>query len=607
MKRFGLLPAVFRCISVLSLVMALVGIAPGEAFAKTDYKTCVAECEAKVPHVEETEKNCESVIQNVAHDILVLKSYLETTKLCRAAHVEACKEWQAATVDALTRIADAIGVTPNCMTVKVGDLADNLWPFGTSKACVGDGIFTDFHDYLGGKQQVVDELSGRNLHYPLISQSIDGVLGDPELAPACMDGMRPVRQYFPSLVRMQAALKGLPDYQACMSQCRKPTRHEERLGQLPERLESAAQKLEEMKAAFQSAEAQREQQLRDQGHVPTGCVAYQRLTDFLAGADSEVAEIRRGIGAAEELGEALDEATVDGLEARVGKLEQSVGSTDLEGATKDCLAETSTAMALMARKQKVVDDLTSSREVALEASSRFGLGEEKPESCKETADCPIPYRCQNGKCHTDVDVDLAHEALLDAEKLLKQARSVELMGKDGMVERAGERLDALEVRLKEIRKDLAASGWSEAMEPWSEEFKKGHMGRLDAYQKELDVLLASMEEVDGGGKEARECRRGRRALEACLVDLQQTREALDKADPLENAKWFNLKVLDAERAIGECKAEAQEKMAACGGEGGSDGESLLWVWLLIGGLALAGGGAGTYLWIRGKRKRPKGN
>lgn len=583
------------------LVVCCFGAKP--SWAKTDYRACVAECETKVPKAEETERNCEATIQNVAHDLLIIKSFLETTKLCRGSHVEACREWHAATVDALTRVVDAIGVTPGCMTVKVDVLKDNLWPLSAAKACVGDGIFTDFHDYLGGQQQVVDDMNSRNLHYPLVAQPIDGLSGDTRHAPVCMDGMRPIRQYFPSLIRMHDALAGMAEYQVCMAGCRKPTRFEERLYLLPDRVEAASQRLEEMKGAFQALEAQREAAYGQGGGMNVGCLAFQRAADFLAGADSEVAELRKGISAGEELGEALDEASVVALEDRIGKLEESLGGYDLQSAAKDCEAETRTAMELVTRKQKVLDELSGSKDVALEASLRFGAGDELPASCESTAECPIPYRCLKGKCKSSVDVDAAHEALTDAEKLLKQARSVELMGKGGMVERAGERLDSLEVRLREIKKTLSSSGWSDAVGPWGEEFKNAQLAKMDAYTKDLEALLESLPEPEGSDRDARECRRGRRSLETCRVDLQKTREALEKADPLQNAKWFNLKVLDADRAVEECKADVEEKLAACDpGEGQSE-SNMLWVWVALGVLVAGAGGAAAWFFLRKKAPR----
>lgn len=590
-----------RWVSVVSSALALTVFGVSEVSAKADYRTCVAECETKVPKAEETERDCDATIQHVAHDLLIIKSFLETTKLCRGSHVEACREWHAATVDALTRLADAIGVTPACMTVKTDALKDNLWPFSASKACVGDGIFTDFHDYLGGQQQVVDDMNGRNLHYPLVAQPIDGLSGDARHAPVCMDGMRPIRQYFPSMVRMHDALAGMAEYQVCMSGCRKPTRFEERLNLLPDRLETVAQTLEEMKGRFQGMEAQRDASYGQAGGINVGCLAFQRAGDFLLGADGEVAELRKGISAGEELGEALDEASVLALEERVAKLEESLGGYDLQAAAKDCEAETRTAMELVTRKQKVLDELSGSREVALEASLRFGAGDELPASCESTADCPIPYRCLKGTCKTVVDVDSAHDALTDAEKLLKQARSVELMGKSGMVERAGERLDSLEVKLREIKKSLASSGWSDSVGAWGEEFKNAQLAKLSEYADELESLLESLPEPDGSDKEARECRRGRRSLETCRVDLQRTREALEKADPLENAKWFNLKVLDADRAVAECKAEVEEKLVACAPAQGESSSGGAWVWTVAGLLVAAA--AGAVAWLVLKRKR----
>jgi|GEM_PF-6323780 len=497
----------------------------------------------------------------------------------------ACREWQAATVDALVRIADAIGVTPACMTVKTDGLIENLWPLSTAKACNGDGVFTDFHDYLSGRQQeqVVADISTRNLNYPLVVQSIEGVMGDTVYAPVC-DGMRPVGLYFPSMVAMHRALSGLAEYQTCMSQCRKPTRFEERLYQLPDRVEGAVQRLEEIKGGLREAEVEREERLRGEGHFSIGCVALRRLGELMVGADDEIAALREAIAAAAQLGEGLQEVTVEGLEQRVQRLEESVMGVDLEHEVKDCDAETATALELVERKQGVINELSGSSAVALEALERFGAMDEKPGACESTADCPLPYRCKGGKCWTAVDVGKALRALHDAEKLLRQARDVELLGKSGMVERAGEKLDSLEVRLSEIRGELEKSGWTDAAGAWAEEYKNAHLVRMEGWLQELSGLVEEMGEF-GGGPENRECRRAKRTLETCMSDIQRSKEALAKSDAIANANWFKLKVTDAVTAFDGCKAEAGERLELCGG-GEEEAVGETWQLVVIAGAGL---------------------
>lgn len=572
-----------------AVFLSLLLLSAPAALARVDYGACVERCEGKFVKVAQEDKNCDDTLGKLAHDFLVLKSFLETQTLCRGRFRTACEEWKNATTLALGQLSDAIGATPRCTAVDVAVLKKSLWPFLPDQACTGDGTYTDFHDYFRNQESLTLELNNRGLRYGVEFRDISGFEDLDGHAPNCQGGLSPVPRIVDTYLRFALSLESLEGYQACMNTCKKPEPEEEKLWGVHDKADGLLKETTESMERLNADESARQQKQLAETTVSTPCGYYQQSYGRLKKVADQLRLLREKAETMEINGKP-EAATVGQMESQLQDLEKVLRRIDLDEVATLCQKETEDVQLLQHRKRKVLDAMTNSETCSLGAVDAFGKGGDHGSKCTWTGDCAIPGVCVQGVCANPVKLSEVRPVLEEARNLAADARALKVVGDKGMANSAEREVKRLEEREQAVATKLKQVGWRRAVEGWRDEYRASLKSRVADLQRQLKEAMDQLEEQrESGHARDRSCIRAARKLRGFQTDLQRALDAVEKADPIADAVW----VRQRSQTVDEVEKNLEELMPQLSGmcSVGEDTDSGVawWVWVLSGlGLVTAG-------------------
>jgi hypothetical protein len=555
--------------------------------ARVDYGACVERCEGKFRKVSPTDRNCDDTLGKMTHDILVVKSYLETTALCSGRFKVACEEWKNSTVAALGVIAGAIGTTPKCMNVTWDAMKSAVWPFLPDQACTGDGTYTDFHDFMRNQESVAIELSNRGLRYPLENRDISPYDDLEGHAPNCGGGLSPINRYVKTYLDFGLALLSLEGYQACMMTCQKPTPEEEKLWGIRDRIDAAHTQAKGLMDRLKVEEQERQQKQIAETTVFTPCSVYGQNFARLKKTSDHLKELKGKAETLETAGKPELRAVLQ-LESEATEAERTLSTIHVDQIATECRLETEQARELEDRKRKILSAMTSSKTCSLAAVEAFGRGKEQDAACQWTSDCAIPGICVEGACQNPVKLAAVRPVLEEAHKLAAEARALHIVTDKGLSPDAATEVQDMEQRRHSIETRLQKVGWDRAVDGWREEFRASLRQRVSVLSAQTQELMDRLDEerTQGGGR-SRECTQAARDIRGLRTDLQRALAAVEKADPIVDAVWVRQRsdtLDDVERRL---KAILPGFEGVCQLDDGGTNAPGWWLWLLIGTAVVA--------------------
>ena len=560
-----------KSVMLLATVVGLTGVLwTGVALARLDYGACVERCEGKVVRVVAEDTGCNDSLQKTAHDVLLLRTYLQTDLQCAGRFRQACDDFKTAAVKSLNAIADSIGSTPNCATANVAAMKEHLWLLSPAEACAGDGAFTDLHDFFRNRDSEIQDLNSRDIRHRLTYQDLTGYEDLGNHGPICEGNLKPINRIVRTFLDMYLFLESLEQYQVCMKSCKKPTPEEEALWTVQDKVDELITQCKAQMDRLNEDETKRQEEEIEKFTTTFPCNSYGRVFAKLKKTLDQLRELKKGAAELETAG-APKMNVVEGVRGRTEEAEKVIRQVNVERVNRNCKEEAVSGRQLEDRKRSVLDSITNSEACSLEAVEVFAVGGVDGQACKWTGECAIPGVCSDGKCVAPVPADRVSDAIDEARKIVREARDFKVMTDKGLAADAERTVKQLEARQKQMVKKLEDRGWRRAVEAWREDYRKSLLTRLESIEGEAQALVAEAEGEDGAERPPVKCRRNLRKVKGTLDDLERVREAVEKSDPILNARWVNLKsqeLDDISDKLDSLKAELANHCGDSEAEGG---------------------------------------
>ena len=554
--------------ALLVLGIFLLFTASAAAQDEVDFDTCMAACGTHFKKVVDTDGGCPEVLKNIRNDLGLIREQLTHPRLCTGKHRMACKEWAEASMDALDKLRALLKDVEDCRQVNVSGIKPLLWPLTPAKACRGDGAYTDLHDYMSGNQKMVTTVTDSGAIYSF--QNLPIPMGDDlwGQAPYCDPPLKPHRKFVSPLLEFYLTLTSLEPWQACTMQCKEPTPALRRIFKARDALAAVEKTYEEVQAArFHRGQA-RTDAFEARGMTAHPCRAFAALDVQCERLDSDLAAARETIATLLSQ-EAPDTEAILNIERLIEGLDVQISSLDVDALAEECDAEDHLAIQFEKRRRALIDQLQRAEEVSLEAWETFARLGGPGEPCEYHLDCNLPMLCRgqgDKKCASKVSMEQILD-LMERSKILEaEAFAYEVYDADGLREDAGPSLDALDARLKGLRRQLLDLGWEDAVAGWREAFRASVDEKVDALTEGAVAALAAHKDIPREDLlDPMACRRSIRDLEGLVSDLRSAREVLGNEDPVTNPRWVSVqlsKLTKASNALDEAQAACDEHCIA---------------------------------------------
>ena len=553
---------------VLGVLLLVPGTAPAQE--EVDFNTYITACGVHFKKVVEADGACPKILKNIRNDLELVREQLTHPRLCTGKHRMACKEWAEASMNTLDKLRALLANVKDCRQVNVAALKPLLWPLTPAKACRGDGAYTDLHDYMSGNQKMVTTISESGTVYSFENLPIpagDDLWGQ---APYCDPPLRPTRKFVSPLLEFYLTLASLEPWQACAMQCKEPTPAQRRIFKARDALAAIEKTYEEVQAARFHRGQTRTEAFEAQGMTAHPCRAFVALDVQCERLDSDLTVARETIATLLPQ-EAPATEEILNIERRIEGLDIQVSRLDVDALAEECDAEDHLAIQFEERRRTLIDQLQRAEEVSLEAWETFARLGGPGDTCEYHLDCNLPMLCQaQGKGEKRCTAKVSMQQILDlmerSKTLEAEAFAFEIYDAGGLQEDAGPSLDALDARLKGVRRQLLDLGWEDAVAGWRDAFRASVDEKVDVLTKRAVATLTVHE--DTPREELRDpmaCRRSVRELEGLVSDLRAAREVLGNEDPVTNPRWVSVqlsKVTKASNALDEAQAACDEHCVA---------------------------------------------
>jgi hypothetical protein len=574
-------PFLFLFLFLSVLISPATGLSQGQKI----YEECLINCEAKFERVFENEESCSVTLAHIHSDLKLIQETLTEESICKGRHKQACLDFREYALASLERLIAHTLNPGDCLEVDAKAIQDDLWLLDLAKACKGDGIYTDLHDFLGGKRNVMSKVLSAGTYYSVVKEVLDPYEDFRGHRPDCDGGSQPVRHFIDPLFKFYLALDSLIPYQACMPSCRAPTEREVKLWSLESTVKEIRKNLDKFSTALRNEDTVRKQRLMDQHGMVFPCLP---VSEQLAALKAHGESVNRLESTLRELLENPDQqlTLLPQLEEEIIQLSTAVSDGTLQQAINDCRQEDERAAGLMERRAKVVDTILRGETFSIDAARTFADREGPDAPCSWIGDCAIPLTCQGGKCSGSVTVTKVHDMLDASRDLADRGRELTLHSDKGLNLNAQRQIFDVEKELEAAEKQLAGLGWQEAVHIWREAYRKEFPARLDKLAADVADGLDQGEEAKGERRRPpRPCRRILKRLKQAGEAVEQVRNALGDPDPITRARWIHLKSID----VTDIQAELDDALASLDDVCAPPESGLLpgWLWWVLGGLVIA--------------------
>jgi len=516
--------------------------APAAAQDELDFEACMTACDKHFKKVHDSDGDCPKILKNIRNDLGLVREQLTHPRLCTGKHRLACQEWADASMDALDKLCALLEGVDDCRQAETAKINELLWPLTPVRACRGDGAYTDLHDYMSGNLKMVRTVSGSGAVYAFEVIPIpagDDLWGQ---APYCDPPLKAHTKYVSPLAEFFRTLSSIQPWQACALQCKEPTPAQRRLFKSRDALGAIETSFEELRAARLNRGQARAEAFEARGMQVHPCRVYAKLDADAAELEADIETLGDIIGALiQEETPAAD--SILNVERRLEGLDVQVSRLDVDALEEGCAAEDRLAVRLEERRRALIDKLQRTEDISLEAWEAFDRLGGPGDDCEYTLDCNLPLRCLDGMCTSKVSMQEVLDIMERSKALEAEALAYEIYDTGGLREGGGSALDALEVRLKELRGQLLDLGWEAEVAGWRDAFHASVDEKVKTLTAAAEETLSAREDVLRDRlRDPATCRRSIRELEGLVSDLQAAREILGNEDPVTNPRWVSVKL-----------------------------------------------------------------
>ena len=552
------------------IVLGALLLVPGTAQAQeeVDFDTCMTACGTHFKKVLDSDGACPKILKNIRNDLGLVREQLTHPRLCTGMHRMACKEWAEASMDALDKLCALLENVKDCRQVNVAAIKPLLWPLTPAKACRGDGAYTDLHDYMSGNQKMVTTIGDSGAIYSFQNLPIpagDDLWGQ---APYCDPPLKPHQKFVSPLLEFYLTLTSIEPWQACTMQCKEPTPAQRRIFKARDALAAIEKTFEEVQAARFIRGQTRTEAFEARGMTVHPCRAFASLDAQCQRLDNDLTAARETITTLLSQEDPTAEDILN-IERRIEGLDVQVSSLDMDALAEECDAEDQLAIQLEERRRALIDQLQRAEEVSLEAWETFARLGGPGQPCEYHLDCNLPMLCQGQgqkKCTSKVSMQQILDLMERSKTLEAEAFAFEVYDAGGLREDAGPSLDALDARLKGLRRQLLDLGWEDAVAGWRDAFRASVDEKVNALTEGAVAALTVHKDIPREElQDPMACRRSVRDLEGLVSDLRAAREVLGNEDPVSNPRWVSVqlsKLTKASNTLDEAQAACDEHCVA---------------------------------------------
>lgn len=551
-----------RAGTVMLLSFLLLG-SPMEGAAyvtASTYSRCHKSCKSQFRPVLPGESNCEQALRQIRHDLIIIRTYLRTKRICRGRHRKKCIAFKGKAIRSLGFLVTAIGGTDSCASLDMPAIRSHLWGLSMLHSCRGDRKYTDLHDLMGRRVRLLGRITARGTTYKL---SRERITHHPEYKPSwpqCEGRQKPARYYVWPLFEFLLALESVGEMQTCLADCRPPTaqerRLEELLGQLDDLSVGVGAAAEDLRLLMQARSDRLHSDLGREFECP-------RLAAVRLEVETLVGELDGLLKAVDSL-TILDpppQSSVSEAVYRTAMLERRVDGIGLSEVQAECIAQEELAKELVRGKRQVLRAVEEMRNLTSGIARRYDDLGKAGEECSWTTDCCVPLICEGGQCTGEISMSDVLPLLAETERIGSEVGKVAIFTESGFDRETGEVLDRYAHDLNKVESRLSGLGWMSAVRRWGKAYAVDLTRQMASVQARNGAILGEVEAIHAASPTpGSSCGELISSLRELSEELGRVKEKVGSNDPVLDPTWVRLRTDDV-RIVGRRVAELEQLAA----------------------------------------------
>ncbi len=595
--------------SALVTVMLVCSAGSVEAYVTdADYQECQKACDLRFRPILPTETNCDKALQEIRSDLIVIRNYLRTKKVCRGRHRKKCDAFKKKVILSLGILTPLLGNARGCKSLDVTTARNYLWALDFSHACRGDNDYTDLHDLMAQRGKLLRLVSAKGTNYQLTRERISKHPEYKSAWPQCQGRFRPARFYVWPLFEFLQAVESVGEVQTCLAACRPPTPQERSLEKLLGQVDQLAAVVSTLARELGQMTEERADRLQADFGTIFSC---SRLTDSRLAVETAVKDLDALLKDVYALTtqDPPSQSRVTEAVQRAALLKDRLQDIRPNAARDVCIAQEKLARKLVDEKRRVQRTVTQKGSISPSVARRFDDLGKAGDDCDWTTGCCVPLVCEDGHCEGEPSLPEVLPLLAEVERVGRSVGEIAVFTPTGFDRQVEADLRDLSKELNKLQSRLAALGWSSAVQAWGAAYAEDLFQQIKVVEAQAESVLAEAvasrpaRTVPGGA-----CAEAISALKGITEDIRRVRDRVGDGDPILDPTWVRLRT-DEVRALNTRVDELNQLLTQdCRAAARSTGSAQTPIWLVVGvSLLLALLGLGLWLVLRSRRRRSSPN
>lgn len=599
--------ALLHCVGTTALVALLLVISPkhGAAYVtEADYSKCQKACEARFRPILPNETNCEKTLKQIRHDLIVVRNYLRTKKICRGRHRKKCQTFKKKAIRSLGILTTVLGNARNCKSMDVTTVSSNVWPLDILHACQGDNDYTDLHDLMAPRVRVLRRITAQGTNYELTRERISRHPEYKPVWPQCKGRLRPARYYIWPLFEFLLALESVGEAQTCLAACRPPTPQERTLEKLPDQVDELSAGVSALARDLNRLTKERSDRLRADFGTVFPC---SQLTDMCLEVEAVARELdglQKEVYGLTKLNPPSQSGVTRAVHraARFKRRVEGIGLTAMEEA---CISQEKLARKLVNERRQIQRTVTQKGGISPGGARRFDDLGKAGDDCDWTTECCVPLVCENGHCEGETSLREVLPLLTEVERVAQSAREIVIFTEAGFDRKVEEDLKNLATERRKLLSRLAGFGWTSAVQAWRVSYADHLSQQIEVVKAQAVSVLAEAEaDHEAWTVPGSACVDAISALKDITEDMGRVRGRVGDGDPILDPTWVRRQTDDV-RALSARIDELKQLITHdCRATSRSRESAHTPVWPVVGlSLLMAVLGLGVWVVLRARRRR----